>query len=117
MNQLRINCSENTVRVGTYGQGMWKSDLKCPNSSPLTVTGTTVTPDFYEADNIVTVQNHTSSTAYVKYRSTTAVDFLPNTLITSSTTSSAFAFIHGCSSPGNTFRNASNEISFNEQEE
>lgn len=104
MNELRINYKENTVRVGTYGQGMWKSDLKCPSSSPLTVTGTTTTPDFYEADNTVTVQNHTSSTAYVKYRSTSVIDFLPNTLITSSATSVAFAFIHGCSSPGNTFR-------------
>lgn len=109
INQLRINYKENTVRAGTYGCGMWKNDLYCPTNSTLTVTGTTSSNAFYEASGAVTVQNHSISSGNVKYRSGTVVDFLPDVLITASTQVTAFAFIHGCSAPGNTFRLASED--------
>lgn len=106
INQLRINYKENTLRAGTYGHGMWKSALKCPANGPLSVTGTISTNNFYEAVLAVNVSNHTVNGGDVKYRSTTMVEFLPDVLITASASpnTTAFAYIHGCSAGGNTFR-------------
>jgi hypothetical protein len=107
MNQLRINYKENTVRVGTFGQGMWKSNLNCPADSIPKITGTITANHFYEAKFGIVVQNATITSGDDKFRSCTKVDFLPNTLITASSTCTAFAFIHGCSAAGgNTFRTA-----------
>ncbi len=105
MSQLRGNYTENTLRVGTYGQGMWKIPFQCPLNPSLNVTGTINSSNYYEAINIITAQNHTVNGGNNIYRSTTAIDFLPDVLINSSSTSSSFAFIHGCAlnSP-NTFR-------------
>jgi hypothetical protein len=103
MNQLRMNYKENTIRVGTYGHGMWKSSFQCPPNTTLNVTGTIFADNFYEAQSNITVQNHTVATGNVKYRSGTAIDFLPEVEIISSSTVTAFAFIHGCNGPGNTF--------------
>ncbi|HXC05017.1 MAG TPA: T9SS type A sorting domain-containing protein [Bacteroidia bacterium] len=104
MLQLKINYTENTLRVGTYGQGMWKSNLACPGVYTATINGIETTSNFYEAINAVTVSGYTLNTGSEEYRSTTNVDFLANTLLTASSTATAFAFIHGCSGPGNTFR-------------
>jgi hypothetical protein len=38
MNQLEFNYNENTIRVGTYGRGIWKSELECPTNTSLTLT-------------------------------------------------------------------------------
>jgi hypothetical protein len=104
MTQLRINNTDNTLRAGTYGLGMWKSPLSCPASTTLNINGTSASNNFYEASHAVTVQNFTQTAGDDKYRSGTNVDLLPNTFITASSTCTAFLFIHGCSGPGNTFR-------------
>jgi hypothetical protein len=104
MSQLQINYLQNTVRVGTYGYGAWRSGLYCPTNNTLTCSGLIGGAHFYEAVHGVTVQNQTMTNGYVKYRSTDYIDFLPNDEFTSATGARVFAFIHGCSGPGNTFR-------------
>lgn len=111
MNQLRINYKENELRVGTYGHGMWKSDLKCPSQFNVIESGAVLTDKFVEAENNITAQTVNMTINNVIYRSGGSIDLLPFFEAIAPAGKMFYAFIHGCSGPGNSFRSAENEES------
>jgi hypothetical protein len=106
--QMEINYKENTVRAGTFGRGIYKSDLKCP-TAPLTKNNCTncnsATDYFWEGTN-VTVSNTTLNTNKQVIRAVDYIDILPNTTLDPAGNASVYydAFIHGCAAPGNSYR-------------
>jgi hypothetical protein len=102
--KMEINYTENTLRVGTWGRGIWKTNLYCPISS-LTKTNCTncnsATDYFWEGAN-VTISNTTLTANTLAIRATGVIDLLPNTVLepTINSTISYDVFIHGCG-PGN----------------
>lgn len=104
--QMQINYTENTVRTGTYGRGVWASQLMCPSGVDTLCSGTLSVNKFVEMSNSITAQNLTISNGDVKFRAGNYIDLLPDFQVTANATTTFFAFIHNCSAPGNTFRNA-----------
>jgi hypothetical protein len=126
--QMEINYTENTLRAGTYGRGIWKSGLKCPWTSNLTISGCAncySAADFYHEAYTVSVNNSTFTTAKEIFRAVNSVTFLPGSAYTllqppSSTDNYYEAFIHGCSSGGNSFKiynGGDSDIIIDEEEE
>ncbi|HTA82649.1 MAG TPA: T9SS type A sorting domain-containing protein [Bacteroidia bacterium] len=106
--QMEINYTENTIRAGTYGRGIWLSNLECPTASTLSLSNTT-NSEFDEVGNYISsTANITSSNvlsdgsqSMVNYR---AGDYVSLQTGFRATTGSNFtAFIHPCSTPGNSF--------------
>jgi hypothetical protein len=100
--QMEINYAENTVRVGTYGRGIWKSPLQCPPLSMAQITQPAsgifqagdieMSSTFWHADDVPLV-----------LRGTDAVTLLPGfeaTALPGATNEYFFALIHGCSGTG-----------------
>jgi hypothetical protein len=50
--QTEINQLERTLRAGTYGKGIWKTALKCPDKADVTESDQTIDNKFVEANNI-----------------------------------------------------------------
>ncbi len=50
--QIEINQLERTLRAGTYGKGIWKTALKCPDKADVTESDQTIDNKFVEANNI-----------------------------------------------------------------
>ncbi|MBI4931405.1 MAG: T9SS type A sorting domain-containing protein [Bacteroidetes bacterium] len=100
--QMEINYRENTVRAGTYGRGIWKSDLVCPSTSNLVIPSGTVS-GYKEADDISTTNGNvnttpTASTGSTVFRGTNSVTLEPGFTADATTGTNYFtAFIHGCS--------------------
>jgi hypothetical protein len=100
VNQLEINNTENTVRAGTYGRGIWKNTLYCPtapytnNPNPCNECNSS-TNNFWEGTN-VTIQNTTLTVNKHFVRAVDYIDVLPNTTLTSSATAYYDLYIHGC---------------------
>jgi hypothetical protein len=109
--QMEINYQENTVRVGTYGRGIFKSPLMCPllPNLPLSIEP----PAFYEAGNITASGLASMAAIPTVFRGTNSVVFNPGFSATASSTPNAYllAFIHGCTLGSSTtpsmFRNSS----------
>lgn len=97
--QLEINYKENTVRAGTYGRGIWKSNLNCPGT--LAEITYSASKEFKEGSPSVlssgTITANGSDMVY--YRGTDFVELKPgfNTV----TGSNFLAYIHECNSTGN----------------
>jgi hypothetical protein len=115
--QMEINYTENTVRTGTYGRGIWKSQLLCPVLSVNPIANcancNTSTNFFYEG-NVVSVSNTQLNLYKMVMRATDYVELLPGTAYTlldpaANTYNYYEAFIHGCSAPGNSFRQYSDD--------
>ncbi|TND08793.1 MAG: glycosyl hydrolase [Bacteroidetes bacterium] len=107
--QMQINYTENTVRTGTYGRGVWYSDLKCPGSLDTLITGTISANAFVEMKNSITAQNLTISSGDVKFRAGNYVDLLPDFLVTANASTKFLAYIHNCDGPGHTLRKPQKE--------
>jgi len=105
--QLQVNYTTNTIWAGTYGHGVWQSELECPAQSTLTKTGTISSSEFDEAAQWVAGQNCTISNGNVKFRAGDYVELQPDFLVTANSSTEFLAFIHNCSGPGNTFRKQS----------
>jgi hypothetical protein len=106
--QMEINYKENTVRTGTYGRGIWKSNLVCPLTANLTISTGTVS-GYNEADDITsTYSNSTGSTATINsgstvFRATNKVTLEPGFTADATGGANYFtAFIHGCSDGSST---------------
>ncbi|TND03420.1 MAG: glycosyl hydrolase [Bacteroidetes bacterium] len=108
MNQLRVNYSDNTVRVGTYGQGMWKSNLRCPSILNAIESGAMLVDKFVEVEKAITATVLTTNNNTIIYRAGDYIDLLPSYFeaVQSAGTSMFYAYIHGCNGPGNTFRSS-----------
>lgn len=111
MNQLRINYVDNTLRVGTFGHGMWKKSLSCPPTASMGFNGGIFTTDnFYEASINIYMQNVNITNGHNILHAGEYIDLLPDFFVAANTTTSFYAFIHGCSTPGTTFREAADDI-------
>lgn len=107
--QMELNYSENTVRVGTFGQGIWKSNLNCPTAPYVCSNCNTANGFFWEGTH-VSVSNTTLNTSKVVMRGTDYVELLPGsgfTLLSPSNSPNHYyqLYIHGCGpGQGNTFK-------------
>jgi len=108
ISKLQINYNENTIRAGTSGRGIWKSSLYCPANQYFTETGTISQDKFTEASIKVTGSNCTINGGNVKFRGGQSVDLLPGFSATGANGSTFFAYIHGCNTPGSSFRTFNN---------
>lgn len=105
INQLRINYTDNTLRAGTYGRGMWKAPLACPPTGVIGVNGGTWTTDnFFEANITISLQNVNITNGNDILHAGEYIDLQPDFLVTANSTTSFYAFIHGCITDGTTFR-------------
>ena len=100
--QMEINFTENTVRAGTYGMGIWKSALRCPTTPILTVSGI-INPNVYEADYVTASGITTMSNLPTAFRGTHSVTLNPGFSSTGTTTPNTYclAYIHNCNAIGN----------------
>ena len=108
MQQLRINYGDNTLNVGTYGRGVWKSALACPPDFFLVENGNTVADKFVEASGYI-LGSGIISWGDVKYRAGEYIELQPGFLAAAGGTTGFHAFIHGCYAGGNTFREPQDE--------
>jgi len=95
--QMEINYKENTVRLGTYGRGIWKSPLQCPSLTNLPLSGA-VANGIYEANYITCNGAPTMVNSPTALRGTNSVILNPGFISQGSLTSGNyfFAYIHGC---------------------
>lgn len=114
---MEINYKENTLRAGTYGRGIWKTNLVCP-TAPLAINScsncNTATNYFWEGTN-VTIKNTLLNTRKQIVRAVDFIEITPATLTTSvefnpAGNSNVYfeLFIHGCGpTTGNSFKSYS----------
>jgi hypothetical protein len=123
--QMEINYKENTLRAGTWGRGIWKTNLNCLNAGIDPVVPTTcnncnsASNYFWQASSIAL--NNTTLTNYKQIaRALTTIDILPETTITPANSNVYYEFfIHGCGGlNGNSYKVYQNpSISTNSGEE
>ncbi|NVK63223.1 MAG: T9SS type A sorting domain-containing protein [Flavobacteriales bacterium] len=100
--QLEINYMENTIRVGLYGRGIWKSPLMCPTVTNPVTLGSPIPADFYFGSEVVANSNAIQSGEPTIFRGTESVTWEPGFIASGSSTVDryALAFIHGCNTAG-----------------
>jgi hypothetical protein len=110
--QTEINYTENTLRAGTWGRGIWKSNLNCLNPGLDPVVPSTcnncndATHYFWQAATI-SLSNTTLTVNKQIVRALTSIDIGPATTIDPSGNSNVYYefFIHGCGGiNGNSYR-------------
>jgi hypothetical protein len=97
ISQMEINYNENTVRVGKYGRGIWKSPLQCPSTNNLNITSS-LAQGYYEANYITCSGVAVMSGGATALRAINSVVLNPGfKAVGSSTPLNPFiAYIHGC---------------------
>lgn len=117
--QMEINYTENTVRAGTYGRGIWKADLKCPDENLKEFNNVGIAPSFFEANYITATNALTTSHSPTVFRAVNSITLNPNFIAEAIPGGSFLAFIHGCSNPGNSFiaKNGFDAIPFGAEED
>jgi hypothetical protein len=98
--QMEINYTENTVRIGTYGRGIWKTDLHCPELSLMTFNNSTIVPGYNQAMSFVTT-NATVASGTTIFRAVNSITLNPKFFADATTGSKFLGYIHGCANPGN----------------
>ncbi|MDF3026602.1 MAG: hypothetical protein K0S23_909 [Fluviicola sp.] len=102
--QMEINYAENTLRAGTFGRGIWKSNLYCP-ASPLSVSFCTNcnagTPNNYWEGTTITINSTILNNQKRIIRGSESIVITPGksyTLLTPDNNVNNYylAFIHGC---------------------
>jgi hypothetical protein len=108
--QMEINYTENTLRLGTYGRGIWKTNLTCPTAATLTknncINCNSALDYFWEATT-ASISNTTLTTNKQIVRAVTSIDILPETTLDPSGNTAVYyeLFIHGCATGSkNSFR-------------
>ena len=91
--QIEINFEDRTVRAGTYGRGIWKSGLKCPEDITFFETGTYSSDELIEGGKIFSVADAISGLE-VTYKSNREVTLNPG--FGSASGSDFLAFISPC---------------------
>lgn len=108
--QVEVNYSENTVRAGTFGRGIWKTGLKCPDLEILSFNNTTVAPGYSQAMTI-TATNTTIVPGKTIFRAANSITLNPNFIADASAGDLMFfGYIHGCSGPGNSLEVVHNDL-------
>jgi Secretion system C-terminal sorting domain len=95
---LEINYGRNTLRAGTFGRGIWESNLACPQSYDLILSGPTSTSAFNEAQNKIYSTQQISG-GNISYRGGQSVELNPG--FSASTSGYFSAYIHPCDVNGN----------------
>lgn len=116
--QMEINYNENTIRIGTYGRGIWKSPLKCPSEQNI-VLNYPVNPGVYEAENISFSTYVIPQTKPMLLRATNSIILSPGTNLTPQNDVHHLAVIHGCNYKGSSpylFRATDPNVELGEQE-
>lgn len=100
--QVEINYMDNTVRVGTYGRGIWKSPLVCPSSVHPVNNSAPIPANIYESDDITVSKNTLQVGAPTVFRATRYIELTPGFISTGNPTSNRYvlAYIHGCNTAG-----------------
>lgn len=98
--QMEINYTDNTVRVGTWGQGVWRSPLSCPSTTS-TITRTTIVNTFEETKADIVSTAVIPAGNNITYRAGTKITLSPGFSVTGG--AYFWGFIHGCDSPGSSF--------------
>jgi len=95
--QMEINYRENSVRAGTYGRGIWKSDLVCPSNGFFTIPASLIS-GYREADDITTSGTVVAvSPGPTVFRATNSISLEPGFEADATSGANYFtAFIHGC---------------------
>ena len=106
--RMIINYVTNNVYTGTFGRGLWRSGLACPDDYDLTLTGTH-SDYFYEAQHDITSTASVNNNVKVKYRGGYAVEMNPGFIADAGSTFEAY--IHPCDHGGNSFRQTNSEQS------
>lgn len=102
--QMDINYADNTLRVGTFGRGIWKSSLMCPTQDTLPFNNVGIAGGFREANYITATNVVISPYESTIFRAVNSITMNPNFIAVPEPGGSFLAFIHGCSSAGNSFR-------------
>jgi hypothetical protein len=99
-----INYTSNKIRVGTFGRGVWESDLACPPNNDDVESNTYSSDVFIEAEHNIS-STATTATNKIIYRAGNQIDLQPGFSISATNTNTSFhGFIHGCDHAGNSFR-------------
>ena len=112
--KMEINYKESTVRLGTYGYGIWKSPLQCPTDNNISMAFP-VPPGIYQANTILSVADHAVIGTPNVLRATNYIELAPGFDAIPSASGQNnyfFALIHGCnggSSSPYLFRSATDE--------
>ena len=101
---LEINYTINKLRLGTNGRGVWEHELECPTDFDMYLSGSSSSDAYWEVENKIESTRSYSSNPSVTYRAGQKI-LLKTGFNYNITSSNKFkAFIHGCSQPGNSFR-------------
>lgn len=103
---MEINYGENTIRAAAYGRGIWSSPLYCPSLYSITESGAYLVDKFAEAEHDITATMINTNINKIIYRAGAYIDIQPSSEAAPSGSGMFYAFIHGCNTPGNTFRSA-----------
>ncbi|HYG49656.1 MAG TPA: T9SS type A sorting domain-containing protein [Flavobacteriales bacterium] len=116
--QMEINYTENTLRAGTFGRGIWKTPLQCPTTIPINHTGTK-SPDVYESSSITSSAIMTMTGGPTAYRGVNFVQLNPGFKAEATTTNNRYfyAFIHGCNGGGSSMRFSEEDSNWEEFEQ
>jgi hypothetical protein len=100
--QMEINYKDNTVRAGTYGQGIWRSPLSCPLTTGDITKASVVTPfEFTETKARITSTATLASGNTLYYRAGIQINLDPGFEVFPG--ASFDGFIHGCDASGSSF--------------
>jgi len=108
--QIEVNYAENTVRAGTYGRGIWKTDLKCPTANTLPLNNMSVAPGFHEGYYITSGNSIITTNPLTIFRAVNSITLNPNFIADASFGGYFLGYIHGCTDPGNSFVKKSNDL-------
>ncbi|MCB0397652.1 MAG: T9SS type A sorting domain-containing protein [Flavobacteriales bacterium] len=102
--QLEVNYATNSLRAGTYGRGIWKSGLKCPDLSSMDFTSSNnpIVPGYILAMKF-TATNTSIAPGKTIFRAAESIILNPNFIADASTGAMFLGYIHGCSGPGNSY--------------
>ncbi|MBS1645933.1 MAG: T9SS type A sorting domain-containing protein [Bacteroidetes bacterium] len=102
---MEINYKSNTISLGTFGRGVWESQLACPVSTDITDNTVHASDAFLEAANTI-YSTATDISNNLTYRAGSEIDLQSGFHVAGGAGASFHGFIHGCSGPGNSFRRA-----------
>jgi hypothetical protein len=97
--QMDVNYKENKI-ITNSSYGIWTSPLYCPGSAALNLTG--IGWNIFKETTTTITSTQTVPSGVAKYRAGTLITLNPG--FTAEAGSDFYAFIHNCSSPGNSFR-------------
>ncbi len=103
INNIEINYAANKVRASTSGRGLWEHDLYCPSIPSYSFNNHVSANNFFEVTTSITSAANVPSANNITYRGGTYIELNPGFNAVPTSNNYFNAFIHPCSSPGNSF--------------